>query len=161
MFPPVIETGGGAVALNRSKFLNSVAERANASRRDVEHVWENALGVIQDAIKKGEDVSITGFGKFKQKVTAARKAGMRKDPFTGEMRHFAARPAKKAPRFLPAKQFKEYVGGGLKSLPKANTRPQALAADGGKAKPAAKKKTAKKPAAKKSARKPAKKAKRR
>jgi DNA-binding protein HU-beta len=148
------------VALNRSKFLNSVAERAGASRRDVEHVWEHALGVIQDAIKKGEDVSITGFGKFKQKVTAARKAGLRKDPFTGEMRHFPARPAKKAPRFLPAKQFKEYVGGGLKALPKVNTRPQALAADGGKAKPAAKK-SAKKAAPKKGARKPAKKAKRR
>ena len=93
-------------------------------------------------------------------MTAARKAGLRKDPFTGEMRHFAARPAKKAPRFLPAKQFKEYVGGGIRSLPKLNTRPQALAADGGKAKPAAKK-SAKKAAPKKSARKPAKKAKRR
>jgi len=149
------------VALNRSKFLNTVSERANASRRDVEHVWEHALGVIQDAIKKGEDVSITGFGKFKQKVTAARKAGLRKDPFTGEMRNFPARPAKKAPRFLPAKQFKEYVSGGIKALPKPNTRPQALAADGGKsAKPAAKK-SAKKAAPKKSVRKPAKKAKRR
>ena len=149
------------VALNRSKFLNSVAERAGASRRDVEHVWEHSLGVIQDAIKKGEDVSITGFGKFKQKVTAARKAGMRKDPFTGEMRHFAARPAKKAPRFLPAKQFKEYVSGAIKSLPKPNTRPQALAAaTAPKAKPAAKK-TAKKAAPKKSAKKTAKKAKRR
>ena len=149
------------VALNRSKFLNSVAERAGASRRDVEHVWEHALGVIQDTIKKGEDVSITGFGKFKQKVTAARKAGMRKDPFTGEMRHFAARPAKKAPRFLPAKQFKEYVSGAVKSLPKPNTRPQALAAATAKpAKPAAKK-SAKKASAKKSAKKPAKKAKRR
>jgi DNA-binding protein HU-beta len=137
------------VALNRSKFLNTVADRANASRRDVEHVWEHALGVIQDAIKKGEDVSISGFGKFKQKVTAARKAGMRKDPFTGEMRHFAARPAKKAPRFLPAKQFKEYVGGGLKALPKVNTRPQALAT--ATAKPAAKKAAPKKAAKKKAA----------
>jgi DNA-binding protein HU-beta len=149
------------VALNRSKFLNSVSERAGASRRDVEHVWEHALGVIQDAIKKGEDVSITGFGKFKQKVTAARKAGIRKDPFTGEMRNFPARPSKKAPRFLPAKQFKEYVSGQLKALPRPTTRPQALAADGAKtAKPAAKK-TAKKAAPKKSAKKTAKKAKRR
>ena len=56
----------------------------------------------------------------------------------------AARPAKKAPRFLPAKQFKEYVSGSLKALPRVNTRPQALAADGGKAAP-------KKPAAKKAA----------
>ena len=149
------------MALNRSKFLNAVSERAGASRRDVEHVWEHALGVIQDTIKKGEDVSITGFGKFKQKVTAARKAGMRKDPFTGEMRHFAARPAKKAPRFLPAKAFKEYVSGAVKSLPKPNTRPQALAtATTTKAKPAAKK-SAKKAAPKKSAKKSAKKAKRR
>jgi DNA-binding protein HU-beta len=137
------------VALNRSKFLNAVSERAGASRRDVEHVWEHALGVIQDAIKKGEDVSITGFGKFKQKVTAARKAGMRKDPFTGETRMFPARPAKKAPRFLPAKQFKEYVSGALKALPKANTRPQLLAGDGAKAAP--KKATAKKAAPKKKA----------
>ncbi|MGZ4207417.1 MAG: HU family DNA-binding protein [Actinomycetota bacterium] len=140
------------MALNRSKFLNSVAERAGASRRDVEHVWEHALSVIQDTIKKGEDVSITGFGKFKQKVTAARKAGLRKDPFTGEMRNFPARPAKKSPRFLPAKQFKEYVAGTLKSLPKPTTRPQALAAATAKAaKPAAKKKTAKKAAPKKKA----------
>jgi DNA-binding protein HU-beta len=141
------------VALNRSKFLNAVSERAGASRRDVEHVWENALGVIQDAIKKGEDVSLTGFGKFKQKVTAARKAGLRKDPFTGEMRNFPARPAKKAPRFLPAKQFKEYVSGALKSLPKANTRPQALAPAAAKpaAKKSAKKAAPKKKAAKKAA----------
>ena len=47
-----------------------------------------------------------------------------------------------------------------KALPKLTTRPQALAGDGGKAKPAAKK-SAKKAAPKKSARKPAKKAKRR
>jgi DNA-binding protein HU-beta len=158
MFARLSETRGWKVALNRSKFLNSVSERAGASRRDVEHVWEHALGVIQDAIKKGEDVSITGFGKFKQKVTAARKAGMRKDPFTGETRMFPARPAKKAPRFLPAKQFKDYVSGTLKALPKANTRPQALAADAGK--PAAKKATAKKSAPKKSAKKAAAKKKR-
>src|SRR5205823_4400405 len=112
--PAGTETGGCVMAqkkmaLNRGKFLNSVAERAGASKRDVEHVWEHALGVLQDAIKRGEDVSITGFGKFKQKVTAARKAGLRKDPFTGEMRNFPARPSKRMPRFTPAKQFKEYV----------------------------------------------------
>jgi len=145
------------VALNRSKFLNTVSERANASRRDVEHVWEHALGVIQDTIKKGEDVSITGFGKFKQKVTAARKAGLRKDPFTGEMRNFPARPSKKAPRFTPAKQFKEYVGGTLKALPKPTTKPLALAGDGGRAAPSAAKKSAKKAGTKKSAKKTAKK----
>jgi DNA-binding protein HU-beta len=155
--------GGGVVAnsVSRSEFLRRVSERAGAHKRDVEHVWENALAVIQDSIRKGEAVSITGFGKFKQRV---RKAGIRKNPQTGEPVRV---PSAKLPRFLPAKQFKQYVGGQLKALPPSNTRPMALAADGGKAAPkkaaapkkkAAPKKSAKKAAPKKAAKKTAKKA---
>lgn len=145
--------------MNRSQFLNKVADRARAHRRDVEHVWEQAAAVIAEAVKKGEDVSIPGFGKFKQRVTAARKAGIRKDPFTGEMRQFPARPEKRVPRFLPAKPLKEFVGGAVKSLPGRATRPMALAGDGtGPKKAAPKKPAAKKGGAKKAAaRKPAKK----
>jgi DNA-binding protein HU-beta len=139
------------VALNKSKFLNTVAERAGVHRRDAEHVWEHAVATLQDAIKKGEDVTITGFGKFKQRVVKARKAGMARNPFTGEMVKVAAKPASKAPRFLPAKQFKEYVGGQLKSLPKLNTRPMALSngGGGGSARSTAKKSAGKKAAPKK------------
>lgn len=131
--------------MNRSQFLRTVSERTKAHRRDVEHVWEHALATIQEAVRKGEDVSITGFGKFKQKVTAARKAGLRKDPFTGEMRNFPARPAKKAPRFLPAKQFKEFVAG--KGAMKVATKPMALDPSKGNGKAAPKKAAAKKKAA--------------
>ena len=151
----------GGVLVNRSQFLNAVADRTGAHRRDVEHVWENALSVIRDMVKKGEDVSISGFGKFKQRAVKARPAGMARNPFTGEMVKVAAKKASKAPRFLPAKPFKEYVGGAIKSFPGVNTRPMALGATT-TAKPAAKKSAAKK-AAKKSVkktatRKPAKKA---
>lgn len=144
----------GGVLVNRSQFLNAVAERTGAHRRDVEHVWENALGVIRDMVKKGEDVSITGFGKFKQRATKARPAGMARNPFTGEMVKVAAKKASKAPKFLPAKPFKEYVGGALKSFPAANTRPMALGGSAAPAKKAAPKKAAK-PAAKKGAKKAA------
>jgi len=142
------------VALNRSKFLNAVSERAGAHRRDVEHVWEHALAVIQEAVKKGEDVSISGFGKFKRRVSKARPARVGRNPFTGELQKFKAKPASKKPAFTPAKQFKEVVAGSAK-LEKPSTRPMKLA--GESAKPAAKK-AAKKPvkkAAKKAARKPA------
>lgn len=141
------------MALNRSKFLNAVAERANAHRRDVEHVWEHALSVIQEAVKKGEDVSISGFGKFKQRVTKARPARVGRNPFTGELQKFKAKPASKKPAFLPAKQFKEVVSGSGK-LAKPSTKPVRLAENG--ARPAAKK--AAKKAAPKKARKPARKA---
>jgi DNA-binding protein HU-beta len=148
--------GGGLVAsnsLNRTKFLNTVAERAGAHRRDVEHVWEHALAVIQESVRSGADVSITGFGKFKQRVTKARKAGMQKNPFTGEMVKVAAKPPSKKPAFTPAKPFKEFVAGGKGGV-KVNTRPMALGATAAPAKKAAaapKKAAAKKPAAKKTA----------
>lgn len=133
--------------VNRSQFLNAVSERAGAHRRDVEHVWENALVVIQDSIKKGEKVGIPGFGNFKQRV---RKARMAINPRTGEQVKVAAM---KLPKFLPAKQFKQYVAGQVKSLPGVATKPMALAAEAvGAKKPAAKKAAAaKKPAAKKKA----------
>jgi DNA-binding protein HU-beta len=149
--------------VNRSQFLDAVAKRAGAHKRDVEHVWESAVAVIGEAVKKGDPVGITGFGKFGQRVTKARKAGLVRNPFTGEMVKAAARPAMKKPKFTPAKPFKEFVSGTSKTLPTKNTRPMALASDDApakkapaKKKAAAKKTTARKPAAKKSAaRKPA------
>lgn len=153
--------------MNRSKFLQAVSDRTGAHRRDVEHVWEHALAVIQESVKSGMDVSISGFGKFKQRVTKARKAGMQKNPFTGEMVKVAAKPASKKPAFTPAKPFKEFVAGAAKGGLKVATKPMALAAGGSapakkaaapkKAaaakKPAAKKPAAKKPAAKKGSKK--------
>jgi DNA-binding protein HU-beta len=139
--------------VNRSQFLNAVAERAGAHKRDVEHVWENALAVIQESVKKGQPVGITGFGKFTQRVRKARKAGMARNPFTGEQVKVAARPALSVPKFTPAKQFKDYVGGAVKTLARPNTRPMALASDDAPkaAKKAAPKKAAKKAAPKKKA----------
>lgn len=142
--------------MNRAQLLRDVSEKTGMNRKEVEYVYENILRTVQDAVRKGDKVSLTGFGRFGQRVTAARKAGMQKNPFTGEMAKVAARPARKAPRFTPAKQFKEYVGGGIKSLPAINapgTKPAraATAKPAGKpaAKPAAKKTGAKKTAAKK------------
>ena len=129
--------------MNRTQFLKTVSERTGAHKRDVEHVWENALAVIRDNIKKGEAVSISGFGKFAQRVRKARPAGMQRNPFTGEMVKVAARPKSAVPRFAPAKQFKEYVAGQMKAWPKAATKPMALAAE----KPAASAKKATKKAA--------------
>jgi len=94
---------------------------------------------IQDAVKGGQKVALTGFGRFTQRVQAARKAGMGKNPFTGGTIKIAARPERRLPRFSPAKQFKEYVSGTMK-LP-ALSKPAA--------KPAAKKAAPKKAAAKK------------
>jgi DNA-binding protein HU-beta len=142
-------------SLSRSDFLKQVSERAGAHRRDVEHVWENALSVIQDAVRRGEKVALGGFGRFWQRQRKARDAI---NPRTGEKIRVAAATL---PRFTPGKMFKQYVSGAMRSLPKIETKPMALSPDGGKKaapKKAAAKKAApkKKAAAKKPARKPAK-----
>ncbi len=125
--------------LNRSQLLKTVSERTGMARKEVEQVYEHTLRTIQDAVKRGEKVALSGFGRFQQRVQAARKAGMGKNPFTGETIKIAARPERRLPKFLPAKQFKEYVSGQAK-LP-ALAKPAA--------KPAAKKTAAKKAPAKK------------
>ena len=129
--------------LNRSALLKQVSERTGMARKEVEQVYEHTLRTIQDAVKRGEKVALTGFGRFQQRVQAARKAGMGKNPFTGETIKIAARPERRLPKFLPAKQFKEYVSGAAK-LP-------ALPAAKPAAKSAAKKSAPKKAGAKKSA----------
>jgi DNA-binding protein HU-beta len=128
--------------MNRSQLLKSVSERSGAHKRDVEHVWENTLAVIQDAIKSGEKVALGGFGTFKQRVRKARDAV---NPRTGEKIRVAAA---KLPSFTPGKVFKQYVSGQIRALPKVETKPMALSEDGGAKRPAAKATAARKPAAK-------------
>ena len=134
--------------LNRSQLLKTVSERTGMARKEVEQVYEHTVRTIQDAVKGGQKVALTGFGRFTQRIQAARKAGMGKNPFTGEDIRIAARPERRLPRFSPAKQFKEYVSGTAKlpALPKPAAKPAAKKAP---PKKAAKKAPAKKKAGKK------------
>ena len=122
------------------------------SKKDVEAVYENVIRSIQDAVKKGERVGLTGFGNFTQRVRKGRKAGMARNPFTGETVKVGARPAMKLPKFTPAKLFKEYVSGTVKALPALGAKKAAPKKKAAAKKAAPKKKAAaKKPAKKKTA----------
>jgi DNA-binding protein HU-beta len=128
--------------LNRSQLLKTVSERTGMARKEVEQVYEHTVRTIQDAVKGGQKVALSGFGRFQQRVRAARKAGLGKNPFTGETIQVAARPAQKLPKFLPAKQFKEYVSGAAKlpALPKAAPAKKTAAKKTAKKSPAKRKK---------------------
>ena len=126
--------------MNRAQLLKTVSERTGMARKDVEQVYEHTLATIQESIRKGEKVALSGFGNFKQRVRKARDAI---NPRTGEKVRVAAA---KLPRFLPAKAFKQYVGGQLKSPPVMKEAPAKKAAP---KKAAPKKAAAKKGPAKK------------
>lgn len=139
--------------VNRSQLLRTVSDRSGMARKEVEQVYDHLVHTIAEAVKSGEKVALSGFGAFRQRVTKARKAGPQRNPFTGEMVKVAARPARKVPRFVPAKQFKEFVAGSSKTLPGGAAKKAAKKAP---AKKAAGRKAAKKAPAKKTARKAAK-----
>lgn len=118
--------------MNRAELVDALAERAELSRREandiVSAIFHPSEGIIAKALKKGDQVSLTGFGAFGVRKRAARTA---RNPQTGESIKVAA---SKVPGFKAGASFKATVsgkGGAAKGAAKA-------AAKGGAAKGAAK-----------------------
>lgn len=78
---------------------------ANVSKADVEKVLDSFRDVVQATLRKGDDVSYPGLGKFSR---VARKARQARNPRTGEAIKVAA---SKAPRFTPSATLKSVVNG--------------------------------------------------
>ena len=87
--------------MNKSDFVSAVASTAELSKTDAGNAVDAVIEVIKKALKKGDSVSLVGFGSF---VAVSRAAGTARNPRTGET---VARPASKTARFR--------VGEGLKS----------------------------------------------
>jgi DNA-binding protein HU-beta len=118
--------------LNRIEFIAKIAATHGVTKAEAGRLLETFTSSIITAVKKGDSVSLVGFGTFKQVARAARTGF---NPQAGEKIKIAAQ---KVPKFVPGTAFKAAVD------PKAAKR---------KAEKAAAKPVAKKVAAKKSARK--------
>ena len=79
------------------------AGRVDITQAKAKEVLEGILADITDALSKGDEVTLHGFGKFTVKATAARTA---RNPFTGDAVNV---PAKKKVSFKPQKALKEAV----------------------------------------------------
>ncbi len=74
-----------------------------SSKREANDALNTVLDSIQDALKKGDDVTLTGFGTFS---VVKRKARTGRNPQTGEEIQI---PARKAVRFKPGSELKDSV----------------------------------------------------
>ena len=126
--------------MNKSQLVDAIASGAGISKADAGAALDTLLKTVEGAVRKGERVSVPGFGTFERRSRAARTA---RNPRTGAAIKVKAA---KVPAFRPGQEFKDIVDG-KKPAPKAAA-----------AKPAAAKAPARKPAAKAPARKPAAKA---
>ncbi|MBN2413240.1 HU family DNA-binding protein [candidate division KSB1 bacterium] len=88
--------------MNKAELIDKVAE-VTKTKKEAKEVVESVLSAITDALKKGDTVSLIGFGTFKVNHKPAR---MGRNPQTGQTIQIAA---KKVPKFVPGKALKDVV----------------------------------------------------
>lgn len=92
---------GGASDVNKSTLVDVIAEEADLSKSAAARALEAALTALTDALRRGEAVSISGFGTFSVRERGARTA---RNPRTGEAIQVAA---SRAAAFKPGKALKD------------------------------------------------------
>jgi len=75
------------------------------TKKEAEDAVNTVIDSIKKSLKKGDKVSIVGFGTFSVTKRAARTG---RNPQTGEALKIKA---KKVPKFSPGKEFKDVVCG--------------------------------------------------
>ena len=89
--------------MNKMDLIEHVAGEMDMSRSAANRAVDTIIDGITKALKKGEEVRITGFGTFTVKKRAAGKG---RNPATGEAIHIKA---SKKVAFRAAKELKEAV----------------------------------------------------
>lgn len=87
--------------MNKVALVEKLAEVLGSTKVEAEKAVDCIFDSIVHTLKKGDEVSIAGFGKFSVKHKAARMA---RNPKTGEQVKVAA---SKAAKFTVAKALKE------------------------------------------------------
>jgi DNA-binding protein HU-beta len=73
--------------MNKAELIDAVAEAADISKAAAARSVDTVLDVITSSLKKGDAVTLVGFGTFN---TRARKARTGRNPRTGEPIQIAA-----------------------------------------------------------------------
>jgi DNA-binding protein HU-beta len=89
--------------MTKSEFVDQVADRAGLSKKDAGDAVEAFLETVQDALKRGSDVTFSGFGKFSVSQRGAREG---RNPATGEKIQISA---SKVPKFTAGAALKKAV----------------------------------------------------
>jgi DNA-binding protein HU-beta len=89
--------------MNKKDLVEAIVTETGLSKKDAEAALNATLITIQESVKKGEKVSLVGFGNFELRESKARDGF---NPSTGEKIKI---PARKKPAFKAGKSFKDLV----------------------------------------------------
>ncbi|RJP34762.1 MAG: HU family DNA-binding protein [Actinobacteria bacterium] len=91
--------------MNKAELIDAVASDAKMSKKDAGAAVDATIKIVTDALKKGDKVTLVGFGTWEVRKRAARKGV---NPQTGEAIKIKAT---KAVSFKPGAALKEAVAG--------------------------------------------------
>ncbi len=91
--------------MNKTELIDAMAADSDISKAAAGRALDSAIDTITKALKKGDTVTLVGFGTFKVTKRAARTG---RNPQTGKALKI---PARKAPGFKAGKGLKDAVNG--------------------------------------------------
>ena len=89
--------------MNKSELIDAVADSAGLSKADATKAVDAFASTVTGALKKGDQVTLVGFGTFTVRERAARTG---RNPRTGASINI---PASKVPGFKAGKALKDSV----------------------------------------------------
>ncbi|MDQ4105806.1 MAG: HU family DNA-binding protein [Actinomycetota bacterium] len=89
--------------MNKTQLIEEIASKTNSSKSDAQRFFEQFLDTVTDSLKNGEDVQITGFGKFYVQERDAREG------INPQTKQKMTIPASKVPKFTAGNALKESI----------------------------------------------------
>ena len=89
--------------MTKAELIDKIASGAGLSKTDASKALDSTLNAIKASLKKGQKVTLVGFGTFSVSKRKARKG---RNPRTGQTINI---PAGKAPKFTSGKAFKDAI----------------------------------------------------
>jgi len=89
--------------VNKTELIEAIAKRADVPKSQAQKHFDAFEEVVSNVLKSGDEVQITGFGKFYVREQKARDG---RNPQTGEKMRI---PAQKVPTFSAGNSLKESI----------------------------------------------------
>ena len=91
--------------MNRKELVDALAAKTESTKADAERAVAGLIDIVSDTLKKGDSVTLVGFGTFEVRKRAARTG---RNPKTGEALKIKAA---KVPAFKAGATLKATVNG--------------------------------------------------
>jgi DNA-binding protein HU-beta len=94
--------------MNRKELIDALADKTGSTKADADRNIAALIDIVTATLKKGDNISLVGFGTFEVRKRAARTG---RNPATGAELKIKA---SKVPAFKAGKALKDAVNGGKK-----------------------------------------------